>query len=148
VAQLFSLGIITRMSQDKLGISTPGEQRPTEVPRSFSILTFFGMVLAAMFIVVLLGGRGAKLPALFIGVPLFPCGLFIVCKIFALGKSTAPSSLLLAAPYLAYAFIFLAFCFVRKWRWYWVCFSILVLLLVLNIAGCHQMLKEPIRGPE
>lgn len=141
------------MSQDRLGISTPGEQRPTEVSRSFSILTFFGMVLAAMFIIALLGGRGATLPALLIAVPLFPCGLFVVGKIFAFHKSAAPISqetmhIVMAAPYLAYAFLFLAFCFVRKWRWYWVCFSILFLLLLLNIAGCHEILKEPIRGPE
>jgi len=152
--QPYCLGIITRMSKDRLGTSTPGERRPEAVPRSFSVITFFGMIAAAMFFVVLLGGRGATSGALLFGVPLFPVGFLVgLGKIIPWHKSTPLTSqdaiqLFMASPYVLYILLLVFFCLIRKWRWYWVGVGILFCLLLINVAGCHEMLKQPIHGPE
>jgi peptidoglycan/LPS O-acetylase OafA/YrhL len=121
-----------------------------EVPRSFCILTFVGMFAAAMFFVVLLGG--AKVGDLIIA-PLFPIGLLIgLHKIISWHSETNPTQqtveFVMALPYMVYFALFYFFCFISKWRWYWVGFTILFCLLLLNIAGCHAMLKTPFHGPE
>jgi hypothetical protein len=141
-------------SRDRLGISLPNEPRLEYVPRSFCMLTFFGMVTAAMFFVVLLGGAGANLGALLIGVPLFPVGLLVgFGKVMSWHKSaplTSQSAInaLMLTPYIAYTVLFFAFCLIRKWRSYWVGLVILFCLLLMNVAGCHMMLKQSFRGPE
>ena len=124
-----------------------------EVPRSFSLLTFLGMFAAAMFFVVLLGG--VKLGTL-IFAPLFPLGLAFGVRdlIEHFRPNTKFENLkslgeaLFVASYAVYIVIFVVFCSIRKWKWYWVTCTILACLLLLNISGCHELLKKGFRGPE
>jgi hypothetical protein len=135
------------------------QRQPIEVSQKFGIATFWGMVAAAALVVVSLDYAQ---PTMWMGAPLFPMGLSIVVswlpqsfQSWMLGVFPRAYIVGVAATgYVAYWVLHGLFRRVRKWKYYWVCFATLLCLLFINVAGCHEMLRQSssklssIHGPQ
>jgi hypothetical protein len=130
----------------------PGKNQPTSVRSNDSLLTFFWNVSWCINHHCVI--RPVK--SLFAFLPLFPLGMAggIRGLIQHFKPNTNFQSLrslgetLFAPSYVTYFALFAVFCRVRKWKWFWTSVVILFCFLVLNVAGCHAMLKQGFRGPE
>lgn len=122
-------------------------RQPNEISQKFGVATFWCMVAAAMLVVVTLD---YSKPTAWMGAPLFPMGLSIIVSWLPESVSSwmlgiFPRAYIVgvaAFGYVAYAALHALFRRVRKWKYYWIYFSILLCLLLINVAGCHEMLKH------